>query len=114
MDEDVNLEPICELVVTGPRSSAMQGMIETLMSERLVACGQRTDWVQSTFTWKGALEHHPEERVRFHTRTALVPRIVERVDELHPYEVPCVIALPVIAANPTYHQWVIAETVAPG
>ncbi|WP_100447633.1 divalent-cation tolerance protein CutA [Glycomyces xiaoerkulensis] len=111
MDEDVNPEPICELVVTGPRSSAMQRMIETLITERLVACGQRTDWVQSTFQWQGEIEHQPEERVRFHTRTTLVPTIAERVAELHPYEVPCVIALPIVVANPAYHRWVIAETV---
>ncbi|GAB3234913.1 divalent-cation tolerance protein CutA [Glycomyces halotolerans] len=112
-EEAVNPEPICELVVTGPRSSAMQRMVETLIGERLVACGQRTDWVQSTFTWNGELEHQPEERVRLHTRTSLVPTIVERVDELHPYEVPCVIAMPIVAAGPAYHRWVITETVAP-
>lgn len=110
MDQE---EPICEVVVTGPRTSQMQRMVETLLGERLVACGQRSDWLQSTYQWEGEVEHQPEERVRFHTRASLFPAIVARVDELHPYDVPCVIALPVAAANPAYHRWVLAET-APG
>lgn len=111
MDQQApNPEPICEVVVTGPRTSLMQTMVETLIAERLVACGQRSDWVQSTYRWEGELEHQPEERVRFHTRASLVPTIVARVEELHPYEAPCVIALPVTAANPAYHRWVITET----
>lgn len=105
-----NPEPICEVVVTGPRTSLMQTMVETLIEERLVACGQRSDWVQSTYRWEGELEHQPEERVRLHTRSSLVPTIIARVEELHPYEVPCVIAMPVTAVNPAYHRWVIAET----
>ena len=107
-----NPEPICEVVVTGPRTSLMQEMVETLLRERLVACGQRSDWVQSTYEWEGELEHQPEERVRFHTRASLVQTIIARVGELHPYEVPCVLALPVTAANPAYHRWVITETTA--
>jgi periplasmic divalent cation tolerance protein len=35
---------------------------------------------------------------------------VERTNELHPYEVPCVVALPIVAANPAYRQWIIDET----
>lgn len=108
--QPTNPEPICEVVVTGPRTSLMQTMIETLIAERLVACGQRSDWVQSTYRWEGEFEHQPEERVRFHTRSSLVQTIISRVEELHPYEVPCVLALPVAAANPAYHEWVIEET----
>jgi periplasmic divalent cation tolerance protein len=41
---------------------------------------------------------------------SLVPRIVQRADRDHPYDVPCVIALPVAGGNPAYVQWVLAET----
>ncbi|WP_373318188.1 divalent cation tolerance protein CutA [Planotetraspora kaengkrachanensis] len=39
-----------------------------------------------------------------------MPRIVERADAEHPYDVPYVIALPVVDGNPAYIQWVLAET----
>ena len=45
-----------------------------------------------------------------HTRRALVAAIVARVDELHPYEVPCVIALPLVGGHPGYLAWIAAET----
>jgi periplasmic divalent cation tolerance protein len=47
--------------------------------------------------------------VALHTRTDLVPAIVERTNQEHSYGV-CVIALPVVAGNPAYIDWVIAET----
>jgi uncharacterized protein involved in tolerance to divalent cations len=50
---------------------------------------------------------------RAHTRTALVPRIVERLDPEHPYEVPGVSALPIVATSPAYRAWMLAQTVQP-
>jgi periplasmic divalent cation tolerance protein len=49
-----------------------------------------------------------------HTRRSLVPAIVARTRELHPYDVPCVIALPLVDGNPAYLQWVVDETRVPG
>jgi periplasmic divalent cation tolerance protein len=48
--------------------------------------------------------------VALHTRRSLVPAIVARAGELHPYEVPCVIALPLVAGNPVYLEWLAEET----
>ncbi|THV41251.1 divalent-cation tolerance protein CutA [Glycomyces buryatensis] len=110
MAEATALEPICEVVVTGPRTSLMQQMAEDLVNERLVACAQRVDPIRSTFRWNGGVDHQVEERVCFHTRASLVPVIVLRVKALHPYDVPCVLAFPVMAVNPAYHAWVITET----
>jgi periplasmic divalent cation tolerance protein len=51
--------------------------------------------------------------VALHTRRGLVPEIVARVNDAHPYEVACVIALPVVGGNDAYLRWVLAETVEP-
>ena len=45
-----------------------------------------------------------------HTRASLVPAIVERTKTDHPYEVPCVIALPILGGNPDYLAWIEQET----
>jgi hypothetical protein len=42
-----------------------------------------------------------------------VPDIIDRVNREHPYEVPCVIAVPIIAGNPAYIQWIRDETTVP-
>jgi periplasmic divalent cation tolerance protein len=66
--------------------------------------------VRSIYRWGGAVQDEAESRVALHTRTALVEAIVARTRELHPYEVPCVIALPLVAGNPAYLEWITAET----
>jgi periplasmic divalent cation tolerance protein len=104
---------ICEVVVTGGDAEALAALTRTLVDERLAACGQNIASIRSIYRWEGAVQDDPEARVALHTRTALVPELVERVKALHSYDVPCVIALPVVAGNPPYIQWVLAETREP-
>jgi periplasmic divalent cation tolerance protein len=104
---------ICEVVITAGDAEALAALTKTLVEERLAACGQNIASVRSIYRWEGAIQDDPEARVALHTRRALVPEVVERVKALHPYDVPCVIALPVVAGNPAYIDWVLAETREP-
>jgi hypothetical protein len=58
----------------------------------------------------GAIADEPEARVALHTRRSLVPAIVERAEGLHPYDIPCVIAMSLTGGNPAYLRWVVEET----
>ncbi|MFC6020128.1 divalent-cation tolerance protein CutA [Plantactinospora solaniradicis] len=69
--------------------------------------------IRSIYRWEGTVEDEPEARVALHTRVSLVPQIVAQADAEHPYDVPCVIALPVVAGNPAYMQWVLDSTAEP-
>ncbi len=102
-------EEHCEVVVTGP-ADWLPGCTRTLVEERLAACGHQLTAIRSVYRWEGAVHDEPEARVGLHTRRALVPAIVARVTELHPYDVPCVIALPLVGGNPEYLSWITAET----
>ncbi len=104
---------ICEVVVTAEDGSWLVELTRSLVSERLVACGHHVEAIRSVYRWDGAIHDEPEARVSLHTRMSLVDRVVERVRERHPYEVPCVIALPVVGGNPDYVAWVLAETTDP-
>ena len=104
---------ICEVVVTAGDAEALIKLTRTLVEERLAACGQNIATIRSIYRWDGAIQDDPEARVGLHTRTALVPELVERVKALHSYDVPCVIALPVVGGNPAYIDWVLAETREP-
>jgi periplasmic divalent cation tolerance protein len=104
---------ICEVVVTAGDAEALVKLTRTLVDERLAACGQTIASIRSIYRWDGAVHDDPEARVGLHTRTALVPELVERVKALHSYDVPCVIALPVVGGNPAYIDWVLAETREP-
>lgn len=103
---------ICEVVVTAEDPEWLASLTRTLVEERLCACGQNIATIRSIYRWEGAVHDDAEARVALHTRVDLVPVVVERVKELHPYDVPCVIALPVLGGNPGYLDWVRTETKA--
>ena len=105
-------EECCEVVVTAADADWLAGFTRTLVEERLVACGHVTGPIRSIYRWQGAVHDEPEARVALHTRRSLVPAIVARAEQLHPYEVPCVIALPLVGGNPAYLRWIADETSA--
>jgi periplasmic divalent cation tolerance protein len=103
----------CEVVVTGPDADWLAGYTRTLVEERLAACGHQLTAIRSVYRWAGEVHDDPEARVALHTRRALVPAIVARTAELHPYDVPCVIALPLVDGSSEYLRWVVTETRGP-
>jgi periplasmic divalent cation tolerance protein len=103
-------EVFCEVVVTAADADWLAGFTRTLVKERLAACGHQIAAIRSVYRWKGEVHDEPEARVALHTRRALVDAITARADELHPYDVPCVIALPLVGGNPAYLRWIAAET----
>lgn len=106
-------EDICEVIITGPTAEQIIEFTQGLVRDRLAACGQTVQQVRSIYRWDGSIQDDQEARVALHTRLSLVPAIVERADDEHPYDVPCVIAIPVVACNPAYQRWVVQETVDP-
>jgi periplasmic divalent cation tolerance protein len=103
-------ERFCEVVVTAGDADWLAGFTRTLVEERLAACGQLVAPIRSIYRWDGAVQDEGEARVALHTRRSLVDAIVARAAELHPYDVPCVIALPLSGGNPAYLEWLDAET----
>ncbi|WP_233496155.1 divalent-cation tolerance protein CutA [Geodermatophilus sp. TF02-6] len=98
------------MIVTGPDPDWLAGYTRTLVQERLAACGHQSVPIRSVYRWEGAVHDEPEARVALHTRRSLVEEVVTRTAELHPYDVPCVIALPLAGGNPDYLRWVVEET----
>jgi len=94
-----------------PGIEAAQRIADTLVEERLAACVSVLPGMRSTYRWQGAIEHADEALLVAKTtpdhREALQARIVE----LHPYELPEVIAVEA-AALPAYLDWIVRETQA--
>jgi periplasmic divalent cation tolerance protein len=107
---NASVEPVCEVIVTAPSAEWLADFTRELVERRLAACGHNIAAIRSIYRWAGAIEDEGEARVALHTRQSLVPEIVALADERHPYDVPCVIALPIVAGNPRYIDWIIAET----
>ena len=102
----------CEVVITADDADWLAGLTRTLVDQRLAACGHLVQPIRSIYRWDGDVQDQTEARVALHTRRELVDAIVGRACELHPYEVPCVIALPLVGGNPAYLEWLTAETLA--
>jgi periplasmic divalent cation tolerance protein len=83
-----------------------------LVEERLAACANVIDGMDSTYWWQGKLTEDREAVLIAKTRAELLPALTERVKALHSYTVPCVVALPILAGNPAYLEWLGAETAA--
>ena len=103
-------EEFCEVVITAADAEWLAGFTRALVEERLAACGHQIAGIRSIYRWEGAVHDEPEARVALHTRRSLVEAITARADEVHPYDVPCVIALPLVGGNPAYLRWIAEET----
>ena len=102
----------CEVVVTAADADWLADFTRTLVDERLAACGHVMPAIRSVYRWQGEVHDEGEARVALHTRSALVPEIVARTGELHPYDVPCVLAVPLAGGSPDYLRWITQETSA--
>ena len=103
-------DAICEVIITAPDPEWLAAFTRRLVTDRLAACGQQITAIRSIYRWDGEIHDDPEARVALHTRVDLVSRIIERAEAEHPYDVPCVLALPVLSGNPAYLEWVRRET----
>ena len=112
MNRPTELTDVCEVVITAADPQWLADFTRRLVADRLAACGQQVAAIRSIYRWDGEIQDDPEARVALHTRTDLVDRIIERANAEHPYEVPCVLALPVLAGNSAYLDWVRDQTAA--
>jgi periplasmic divalent cation tolerance protein len=103
----------CEVIITADSADWLADFTRSLVDARLAACGQNIATIRSIYRWQDSIEDEREARVTLHTRTSLAPAIVEQTKATHPYDVPCVIALPIMAGNPDYLTWIEQETKAP-
>ena len=102
-------DDLCEVIITAPDEAWLLDFTRHLVEARLAACGHHTS-IRSVYTWAGAVQDESETRVALHTRSSCVPAIIAITNDRHPYEVPCVIALPITQADPAYRAWILDST----
>lgn len=112
MSEATSLNPgdYCVVYLTAASLEQAQQLADALVQERLAACVNRVGPVHSTYIWQDELCQDQEYLLIVKTRQALLPALTARVQALHSYDVPEVIALPLVAGLETYLNWMGTQT----
>jgi periplasmic divalent cation tolerance protein len=100
------------VLTTAPDAEAADRIGTALVDERLAACANLVHGVSSIFRWKGEIHRETETLVVLKTTASRLSDLRGRLVELHPYELPEVIALDVREGHPPYLDWVRAEVEA--
>ena len=100
---------LVSIYTTLPDRDSANRLGRTLVEERLAAC-INTFPISSIYQWQGKIEETAEWAVLVKTRADLQPDTVNRIRELHPYEVPAVIVYGIEFSLPAYAEWVRAST----
>jgi periplasmic divalent cation tolerance protein len=95
---------------TCPDEAVAARIARTLVEERLAACVNRVAAVRSTYAWEGAIQDDAEVLLVIKTRPERFEALAERLKGLHPYELPEIVAVPVVAGSAPYLAWLTAGT----
>ena len=98
------------IICACPDEATAAGIADALVTERLAACVNRIAAVRSTYEWQGRVEDEPEVLLFIKTTVARFAEAEMRVKAMHPYEVPEIIALPVVGGSGDYLAWLAHQT----
>jgi len=98
------------LYVTAATRDEAEKIGLAVVQERLAACANILGPIHSIYHWQGKLERSDEVAMILKTPQNLQERLISRIRELHSYECPAIVALPVLGGNTGFLDWVVSET----
>lgn len=104
---------IIEVHTTIDSREAAQKIAEAIVSKRLAACVQVFGPITSTYWWEGKVEQAEEWVCTMKTRKALFNELERAIKAEHTYDVPEIVATPIITGSQSYLTWIEHETSAP-
>jgi len=103
------LTDVVVILVMAPDGESGATIARNLVESGLAACVNRVPGIRSVYRWQGEIHDDAEELLIIKTTAAGVEALTERVLQIHPYEVPEIIALPVVAGSNSYLEWVVSQ-----
>ena len=98
------------VLTTLPGDADAPAFAKAIVEERLAACVNLLSPMESIYRWDGGVERETERQVMMKTSKARVAALWERVRDLHPYDVPEFVVLPIVDGNDAYLRWVAEST----
>lgn len=99
------------VLTSAPDRAVARKIADMLLERRLAACVNILAECTSVYRWKGVVESAGEVPLLIKTRADIYDDVEAAIRELHPYELPEIIALPVAQGSADYLDWVNAQTV---
>lgn len=96
---------IVVFITTSGRKEA-EKISKSLLEQKLIACANIIDNIESLFWWKGKIDKAKEALVIAKSRKGKLPGIIKLVKSLHSYEVPEIISLPIYRGYKPYLNWI--------
>lgn len=94
------------VIVTTSSKKEAQNIVTELLKKRLVACGNIIGPISSSFWWKGNIENSEEFFIFMKSQMSLFKRLEHEILELHSYETPEIVVLPIIKGSKPYLNWI--------
>ena len=98
------------VLCTVPDRETGRAIAARLLKNRLAACVNLLGALESIYRWEGKIQEDPEYCLVIKTREALFSPLEEAIRSAHPYDVPEIIALPILRGSSSYLDWIAAET----
>lgn len=98
------------IFVTAKDAAEARKISRKLLEEKLIACANIAGNIESLFRWEGKIDRAGEVLLILKSRAALLEKIIAAVKTAHSYDVPEVIALPIVGGNLDYLKWVDEST----
>lgn len=99
-------DDILVILTTCPDAATAERLAAALVTERLAACVNQLPGVQSTYVWNGTTQRDAEILLLIKTTAAQLAPVTARIQALHPYQLPEVIAVPACGGSHAYLEWV--------
>jgi periplasmic divalent cation tolerance protein len=98
-----------QVITTTETKSDAQAIARAVVQKRLAGCIQIIGSITSMYWWQGEIETAEEWLCVIKSRRDLYERLEEAIREVHPYDVPEILAVPVIAGSKGYLEWLNSE-----
>ena len=98
--------PYIIILITAKDKKEAAKIARGLLEDKLIACANIMDGIQSLFWWQDKIDSSREVLVVLKTKNILFKKIVSRVKSLHSYQTPEIIALPIVDGSQEYLEWI--------
>ncbi len=103
------MQPYTLIFITAPNKREAKKISSTLLDERMIACANIINGIESHFWWKDKKEKTRECLIIAKSKKSCLNKIIKKVKSIHSYEVPEIITLPITGGYKPYLEWIEKE-----